>query len=154
DQRLHGLIVGGPKLAPGLERVAGDVAGGGGQTVAVLEQLAELGRGRKCAEELELRQRRRVRELEQPLQVLSWQAGARADQVFHPYLPGGLCAAQLERRVDARDGRVPAELLRVDQLGQEERRQGLAVGSDEEQRIGVDARGLAQLAHAESAFEG
>ena len=92
-----------------------------------------------------------LRVLEQPLEVLPRHAGARADEVLHEHLLRRRGVAELERWVELRDRLVPAQLLLVDELGEQERRQRLRVRRGDEQRVRVDRVGLAQLLHAEAA---
>ena len=94
-----------------------------------------------------------MREFENPLEVLAWQAGAGADQVLDEHAPRGVGIAELERRVHLRDGLLPIELLRIHQPRQQKRRQRLRVGSGDEQRVLVDGIGLAELADAQSPLE-
>ena len=61
--------------------------------------------------------------------------------------------AELEGRQGFHRRRVPGQLLRVDELGEHQRRQRLGVRRDHVLRVGVDSRGLAELAHAEATGE-
>ena len=90
--------------------------------------------------------------LEEPLQVLPRQARAGADEVLHQHLLRGGGVAELEGRVDLRDRLVPAQLLLVHQLGEEERRHRLRVRRGDEERVRVDRVRLAQLVDAEAAL--
>src|SRR2546421_600808 len=78
----HDVVVGLPQVSLGLDRARADVAGGGGERVAVLEERTEFRRGLHARQRVELSLWRRAIEGEEPLEILARQAGARADEVL------------------------------------------------------------------------
>ncbi len=128
--------------------MAGREAGGPGHRVRVLEQLAELARRLHRPEGRERLVGRHAPELEDPLEVLPRQAGAGADELPDEHLLRRFGVAQLERGQEARDRRVPGQLALGDEAREQQRGERLGVGRDHEERVAVDLRRLAELAHA------
>ena len=150
DLPAHRFIVGGAQLTLVVERVGADEPGRRGHRVAVLEEFPELRGGMDGTEPGQSVRRRCIPGPERQRR-LPGHAGAGANKVLHKHVCGRLRIAELECRIHVGDRRVPGELAEVHLLRQQQRRQRLSVGRDEEQRVGVDELWLPQLAHAESA---
>ena len=149
----HDVVIGPAELALGLDRARADVAGGRGERIAVLIERAELRRGPHGRQDIELILRRRAVKGEEPLEILTGQARARADQVFHEDASGDVGVADLEGRVDVRHRRVPVEATLVDQSREHERRERLGVRGDHVQGVGGDGLVPPALANAEALFD-
>ena len=153
DPGPHCFVVGGAQLLVRVGEGRTDISRRGRHEVAVLEDLAEVARRLHGPEEFQCRRRRRLPVLEEPLHVLAGHAGARADEMLHEHLTRRSGVAELECRVHVGDGLVPAQLLLVHELGEEQRRHCLGVGRGDEERIGVDLVRFAELLHPEAALE-
>ena len=76
-----------------------NISGGGGHHVAVLKNFAELTRGLHGSQEREFGFRGCILEFEQPLQILSRNSRAGADQILDENFFCSIGVAQFERRV-------------------------------------------------------
>ena len=82
-----------------------------------------------------------------PHEVAARQAAAVRQQIAHRQLARDVRIRQLEPGEILGDGIVPRDLAGIDQHGERRRGERLGGGADGEQRVRVDAGGLAQLAH-------
>ena len=153
DLRRHRPVVGRAQLHRREEHVPPDVAGGRRHRVRVLEHLPELAGRLHRPERRERALGRRIRELEQPLEVLPRQPRARADQVLDQHLARGVGVPELELRQELRDRRRPRDLLLIDQPPEQHRRHRLRVRRDHVERVRVGLLRLPQLLHPEPAGE-
>ena len=147
---FHGLVVGRAELQCGEQHIGADVPAGRRQRVRVLEHLAEAAGGLHRAKHGQRGGRRGRLELQQPLEVLTRQARARAHQVLHEHATRGVGVAQLELRQHGGHRRVPRQLSLAHQRAQHQRRHGLGVGRDHVEGVAIHRRRLPQLPHAEA----
>ncbi len=133
--------------------MAAGESGRTGHRIGVLEHLAEFRRRLHRGQRLQRVLRRDALVLEQPLEILTRQSGAGADQMFHEHAARGVGVPQLERRQEGRHRGLPRHLAFVHELRQHQRRQRFGVRRDHEQRVGVRLGGAADLLHTEAAGE-
>ena len=131
-----------------------DEAGGARHRVRVLEQLAELA-GRLHRARASPARSSGVRSSNSNSHSRSWRGSPVQAQIRCLTSTWLVVSASpsLNDGQQPRRRRVPRQLALIDQLGEHQRRHRLGVRGDHEQRVGVDRRGAAELAHAEAAGE-
>src|SRR5690348_16289525 len=110
DLLLHSGIISRSKFPIWEDEMCANISCGCGHEVAVLEDLTVLAGRLHGSEQRERRFRRGVLEFKDPLQVLTRQASAGADQVLHKNALRGIGVSQFETWISFGYGLVPAEL--------------------------------------------